>query len=59
MYHVLLCILSLIEQHDILFCNLQMVKYPRLREEAERIMSTFLREQEEKCKAHVSELAES
>ena len=32
---------------------LQMGKYPRLREEGERIMGTFLREQEERCKAHV------
>ena len=32
---------------------LQMAKYPRLREEAERVMGTFLREQEERCKAHV------
>ena len=33
-----------------------MGKYPRLREEAERVMSTFLREQEERCKSHVSEV---
>ena len=38
----------------LLCCSLQMGKYPRLREEAERIMSTFLREQEERCKSHVS-----
>jgi hypothetical protein len=30
-----------------------MEKYPRLREEAERVMGTFLREQEERCKSHV------
>ena len=32
----------------------QMEKYPHLRDETERILGTFLREQEQKCKEHVS-----
>ena len=32
----------------------QMSRYPRLRDETERILTTFLREQEQKCKDHVS-----
>ena len=32
----------------------QMEKYPRLRDETERILTTFLREQEQLCKEHVS-----
>ncbi len=31
-----------------------MEKYPRLRDETERILTTFLREQEQLCKEHVS-----
>lgn len=31
-----------------------MSRYPRLRDETERILTTFLREQEQKCKDHVS-----
>ncbi len=31
----------------------QMDKYPRLRDETERILTTYLREQEEKTKDHV------
>ena len=38
----------------VLCLSLQMAKYPRLRDETERILSTQLREQEQACKAHVS-----
>ena len=34
-----------------------MEKYPRLRDETERILTTFLREQEQQCKDHVSPLS--
>ncbi len=32
-----------------------MEKYPRLRDETERILTSYLREQEQTCKEHVSE----
>lgn len=34
-------------------CSEGMAKYPRLRDETERILSTYLREQEQKCKEHL------
>lgn len=34
-------------------CGLGMSRYPRLRDETERILTTFLREQEQKCKDHI------
>ncbi|CAI8032481.1 Dynamin-1 [Geodia barretti] len=35
-------------------CSEGMAKYPRLRDETERVLSTQLREQEQACKQHVS-----
>ena len=34
--------------------SFQMARYPRLRDETERILTTYLREQEQLCKDHVS-----
>lgn len=36
----------------------QMSKYPRLREESERVLTTVLREQEQKCKDHIKLLVD-
>ncbi len=40
------------------FSFFQMGKYPRLREESERVLTTVLREQEQKCKDHVKLLVD-
>lgn len=31
-------------------CGFQMARYPRLRDETERIIATYIREREQKCK---------
>ena len=38
--------------------SLQMERYPRLRDEVESLLMSFLREQEQKCKEHVQLMIE-